>query len=53
MGGLWGRRREIQSLDSDDLTLYIQELLAPVFIELEALLIGENDLKRLGKRVSW
>ena len=23
MGGLWGRLREIQSLDSDDLTLYV------------------------------
>ena len=47
MGGLWDRGRETQSLDSDDPMLHIQELLAPVFVGMEALLIGENGLKRL------
>ncbi|MGB4115617.1 MAG: hypothetical protein WBK51_03615 [Polaromonas sp.] len=38
----------MESLNSDVQTLYIQELLAPVFIGLDALLIGEIGLKKIG-----
>lgn len=47
VGGLWGRGRAMESLDSDGLTLYITDPLTPVFIGLQALLTGENDLKRV------